>query len=551
MNPKVSVVIPTHNRPDLLPRAVRSVLQQTFQDLEIIVVDDSSDTSASEILESFSDQRIRVLRNENPKGAAAARNYGIKEASGVFVAFLDDDDEWLPEKLEKQIRLLDHNPETVAAFCGVRAISENGTFLYEHGAGRSGVVRPLEETLSRPFIWTSALVVRSSALRKETFDESLRKNQEWDLEIRLLAEAPFAAVPDVLVVLHVLGDDAHLGGAENADVIAKATYTLLRKHDSLYRKYPKARAHALSRLGASCASMSAYAESARAYRLAWRAQPLDIRFLVKSFFPSNLTFLSFLRNLYGRVRAIPFVGKVAKSAMVVLRHAESEQKLFFRDLASAHNTLSALYGNQSDAHDFLDAFARSDFFTQEFSVGHSGDYDVMMLYTLTRMENPQTIVETGVASGRSSSAILRALSANGTGHLYSIDLPQHYTDEGPALYTTDEGNKELTGFVPEGKQPGWLVPEELRSRWTLILGDSKKELPALLARLKKIDIFYHDAEHTHEAMEREFKSAWPVLRERGLLISDDVDWNTAWKEYRAKRDPSYSRVYRHFGVSRK
>lgn len=546
----VSVIIPTHNRPALLPRAVRSVLAQTFQDFEIIIVDDGTE-SVTPVLKKFDDTRIRYIKNEGRHGGGAARNRGIKEARGEFVAFLDDDDEWLPEKLERQIQVLKEHPEAVASFSGVRALKEDGTFLYEHGIGRFGIVHPLEETLARPFIWTSALVVRRGTLLEELFDESLPKNQEWDLEIRLLTRGSFAAIPDVLVVLHVLGDDAHLGGAKNVGNIARATSALIAKHSALYTKYPKAREHVFLRLGALCASMGAFPNSRNAYWQAWQVRPSNVRALVKSFFLYRLLFPSIVRKIYHAFLHVPIVGVVAKSIANSIRAGKDPQQLFLRDLASAHNTLSALYGKDSNAHKLLDAFACSDFFTKEFSVGHSGDYDVMLLYTLTRMEKPEVSVETGVASGRSSSAILRALSENATGHLYSIDLPQHHTDEGPTLYITDEGNKELSGFVPEGKEPGWLVPDAIRSRWTLILGDSKKELPALLSRLGTIDMFYHDAEHSHEAMEREFKFAWPALREKGLLISDDVDWNSAWKEYLAERAPSYARVYRHFGVSRK
>lgn len=546
----VSVIIPTHNRAALLPRAVRSVLAQTFQDFEIIVVDDGTE-SVTPILKNFDDTRIHYIKNEGRHGGGAARNRGIKEARGEFVAFLDDDDEWLPEKLERQVQILQQHPEAVASFSGVRALKEDGAFLYEHGIGRSGVVYPLEETLARPFIWTSALVVRRDTLLKELFDESLPKNQEWDLEIRLLTHGSFAAVPDVLVVLHVLGDDAHLGGAKNVGNIASATSALIAKHSALYTKYPKAREHVLLRLGALCASMGAFPNSRNAYRRAWQIRPSNVRALVKSFVPYPLLFPSIVRDIYHALLYVPVVGVIAKSAANSIRVGKDSRQLFLRDLASAHNTLSALYGKDSNAHELLDVFAGSDFFTKEFSVGHSGDYDVMMLYTLTRMEKPEVSVETGVASGRSSSAILRALSENTSGHLYSIDLPQHHTDEGPTLYTTDEGNKELSGFVPEGKEPGWLVPDVLRTRWTLILGDSKKELPKLFEQLTAIDMFYHDAEHSHEAMEREFKSVWPVLRERGFLISDDVDWNSAWKEYLMERHPSYARVYRHFGVSRK
>src|SRR3989338_8677774 len=100
---KVSVIIPTHNRPELLKRAVKSVLNQTYKDLEVIVVDDGLEKRADETVNSFNDSRLKYIQHPEEKGGSAARNTGIKNSSGEFIAFLDDDDEWLPEKLEIQI----------------------------------------------------------------------------------------------------------------------------------------------------------------------------------------------------------------------------------------------------------------------------------------------------------------------------------------------------------------------------------------------------------------------------------------------------------------
>ena len=111
--PKVSVVIPTHNRAGFLQAAIQSVLNQTFQDFEIIVVDDASEDQTTEIVRSFSDPRIRYMRHESNKGQGASRNDGIRQASGEYIALLDDDDEWLPEKLAKQVALLDSSPSQV------------------------------------------------------------------------------------------------------------------------------------------------------------------------------------------------------------------------------------------------------------------------------------------------------------------------------------------------------------------------------------------------------------------------------------------------------
>lgn len=111
--PTVTVIIPTYNRAHLVGRAIQSVLNQTYQDLEIILVNDGSTDNTEEIVKVFNDDRIRYIRHDENKGAAAARNTGIEAALGEYIAFQDSDDEWLPEKLEKQIRVLENAPAKV------------------------------------------------------------------------------------------------------------------------------------------------------------------------------------------------------------------------------------------------------------------------------------------------------------------------------------------------------------------------------------------------------------------------------------------------------
>jgi hypothetical protein len=136
------------------------------------------------------------------------------------------------------------------------------------------------------------------------------------------------------------------------------------------------------------------------------------------------------------------------------------------------------------------------------------------LYALCRSIRPMVVVETGVAHGVSSLYILQALEDNGVGSLYSIDLP----NADPAYCSGD-----IYTTIPEGKDVGWLVPKSLRNRWTLLLGSSSLLLTPLLERVEKVDIFIHDSEHSYENMMAEFRSAWPKIREGGLLMSHDVN----------------------------
>ena len=130
-----------------------------------------------------------------------------------------------------------------------------------------------------------------------------------------------------------------------------------------------------------------------------------------------------------------------------------------------------------------------------------------MLYALGRLVRPSVVVETGVAGGFSSAYILSALQRNSKGHLYSIDLGESW-------------------YLPEGKETGWVVPEELRDRWTLLMGDSEEVLPDLLDDLGTVEVFLHDSYHGYEHMMWEFRVAWGPLASGGLLLSDDI-WSNA------------------------
>ena len=156
------------------------------------------------------------------------------------------------------------------------------------------------------------------------------------------------------------------------------------------------------------------------------------------------------------------------------------------------------------------------------------------LYVIVRAAKPKVMIETGVSSGISSAHILRALAANGTGTLHSIDLPN-----------VQEGSK-----LPSGRSPGWLVPDELRGRWRLHLGESREILPALLDMLDRVDIFLHDSDHSYEGMSREFGQVLPRLLRGGLLLSDDVHLHGAWDDFCAAHGLRASRVG-NFGVTRK
>jgi hypothetical protein len=145
------------------------------------------------------------------------------------------------------------------------------------------------------------------------------------------------------------------------------------------------------------------------------------------------------------------------------------------------------------------------------------------LYFLVRKTKPDVVVETGVGAGQSTGYILQAISENKKGKLYSLDLPFQWY-----VY----GNHELhLDSLPAGQMPGYLVPERLRKNWKLTLGDTYKKLPGLLDKIKDIDIFIHDSEHSYKAMLFEYNEAWPHIKKNGFLLSDDVHFTKSFDEF--------------------
>jgi predicted O-methyltransferase YrrM len=165
---------------------------------------------------------------------------------------------------------------------------------------------------------------------------------------------------------------------------------------------------------------------------------------------------------------------------------------------------------------------------EQFSLGAIGYAEGTYLYAIVRTLQPQVAVETGVANGFSTAFLLQALHANGEGHLHSIDLPR---EVGRAYEAGTFYEGEGRAGIPPGSEPGWLIPGELRDRWTLVLGRSQEELPPLLERLGMIDFFMHDSEHSFDCMWFEFTAAWPRLRDGGVLVSDDVNSTEAFGRF--------------------
>ena len=214
--PPVSVIIPAFNRAQTIGRALRSVLAQDFTDFEIIVVDDASRDGLRAALATVSDRRLTVLSHAENRGAAAARNTGIKAASGQYVAFLDSDDEWSPAKLRTQLAVL-------KAAQSSALLSFTGFYLRRGGAQPPRPVIPeggrnaFRIVLGGCRLSPGSTLMCRRALFAEIghFDENLRRLEDWDWLLRQSRRLEIAVVPELLATVH-----ATPGSAKREDVEA-------------------------------------------------------------------------------------------------------------------------------------------------------------------------------------------------------------------------------------------------------------------------------------------------------------------------------------------
>ncbi len=189
--PRVSAIITTHNRSRLLPRAVESVLAQTFKDFELIVVDDASTDATPEVLTRY-EGLCRTIRVETSKGANHARNVGLSHARGELVAYLDDDDRWLPRKLELQASVFERSP---------------GAALVGSWFRMDGEVREVPEDVGYAALlkdnvlggFSMCMFPRGLAGEVGGMDETLRNAQDWDLWLKLARRGRTFCVPECLV----------------------------------------------------------------------------------------------------------------------------------------------------------------------------------------------------------------------------------------------------------------------------------------------------------------------------------------------------------------
>ena len=225
---KISVIIPTFNRGNLIANSIKSVLNQTYKNLEIIVVDDGSTDNTTEEVSKIMDERVRYIKLTKNSGGSNARNIGIQNASGKYISFQDSDDIYYPEKLERQFKNI-INKKSNLDFCKIKVIfNKSHIKFYPNNRQEKSIAEGnmFNELISRGnFISTQAMLIKKSFMTKFFFDTKLPRLQDFDLILRMIPKVKISYTKNVLVELHLQKDSVTLSQIK----LKKAILILLTK----------------------------------------------------------------------------------------------------------------------------------------------------------------------------------------------------------------------------------------------------------------------------------------------------------------------------------
>lgn len=231
--PLVSVVIPTYNYAHFVSQAIQSVLDQTFRDFEIIVVDDGSTDDTFQVVSPFGDP-VRYIRQAN-RGPNAARNTGIRTSTGKYVALLDADDLWLPHKLESQIPLIEADPEVGLVYASMYLFdSETGAIVDWHPPSRCRQGHVLRQLYMDQFVPSPTPLIRRKVFDEVGyFDESVVSPDDWEMWLRIAARYKFAFVREPLAMYRV---HASIAGSKHYDLYEMEMLAFFEKAAKIYSR---------------------------------------------------------------------------------------------------------------------------------------------------------------------------------------------------------------------------------------------------------------------------------------------------------------------------
>ncbi len=255
----VSVIIPVYNRERTIVRSVRSVLGQSITDFEVIVVDDCSEDALEKELKAINDERLRYIRLNQRSGACVARNRGVAEAAGEYIAFQDSDDEWFPDKLEKQMKALEENGADIC-FCMLRRhyVSESNNNDNNTEDSKSGRVVLWPETAPKSNTFMDHVTLRRKSYastqtiiaKREVFDEALFdpgviKSQDYDWMIRASRNHCVYFLAEALVEQYLQPDSISMGGYSK---FVDSRLYLIKKYEDICREDREFKIHLLRQL---------------------------------------------------------------------------------------------------------------------------------------------------------------------------------------------------------------------------------------------------------------------------------------------------------------
>ncbi len=204
----VSVIVPTYNRAGLISETIDSILNQTYKNFELIIVDDGSTGNTEEVIRKFEDSRIKYIKTDYSGVPARPRNIGVKKAKGEYIAFCDDDDMWLPEKLEKQIRIFQISKETAMLYTRYKTIEDGvitNKIFPENGNYKSGDI--FKSLYLRSFILCSSAMVKRSVLDQVGLfntDPNLITCEDADLWLRIALKHNIKCTDDLPLTIYRL-----------------------------------------------------------------------------------------------------------------------------------------------------------------------------------------------------------------------------------------------------------------------------------------------------------------------------------------------------------
>jgi glycosyltransferase involved in cell wall biosynthesis len=299
---EVSIIIPTYNRAKSLGAAIQSILDQTYQDFEVIIVDDYSSDNTERVVRGFQDQRISFIRHPENRGSGCARNTGIKRAKGRFIAFQDSDDIWLPSKLMKQIEALSEASDEVGVVYTGYVRRESGVEKYYPELyveeKQNNILRQL---VKGNIVGTPTAIVKRECFEKVgLFDEELSNSEDWELWLRIAKDYLFIFIDEPLVIASLCYDSIN----RNLKAKTASLERIFSLHEEDFNRDSRSYARHLYLTGVDYCQIGKMKDGRRLFAKSALKEPLSILpwMLILTSFLGRSRFISIMdysRNVLG------------------------------------------------------------------------------------------------------------------------------------------------------------------------------------------------------------------------------------------------------------